>query len=171
MYDIVWYVENSLCLSQCVLMCATGVPLTPSNVMRVASEVEEWWGDGYDGEMAGQLFIPDSKQEEIRQMFPGEMEQKKQSISYWINMDPLASWRRLITRLDWMRQFRVADSIRHNAEPLTGSHKFVFYILTFALWYGTCHYHVQYRPKKSFHYAAGYCSTGSYAYTTIAAYF
>ena len=66
------------------------------------------------------LFIPRSKREEIRQKFPDEMEQKKQLISYWINTDPLASWRRVILALDLMKQTKMADSIRSYAEPLTG---------------------------------------------------
>ena len=115
----VWNVENAVSffyLSQCVFMCAAGVTLTPSNVMRVMKEVE-WWGIGGLGSY---LYIPRSKEEEIRQNFLHEMDQIKQAISYWINTDPLASWRRLITGLDWMSEIKLADSIRSNAEPLTG---------------------------------------------------
>ena len=124
LYMYVWYVENVhflfVSLSQCVLMCTPGVPLTPSNVMRIVRGIEKWWGGGG---LTYFLYIPESKQEEIRQKFADEMEQKNQSICYWINTDPLASWRRLITALDWMRQSHLADSIRPNAEPLTGSHQ------------------------------------------------
>ena len=124
LYMYVWYVENVhflfVSLSQCVLMCTPGVPLTPSNVMRIVRGIEKWWGIL---SLTYWLFIPESKQEEIRQKFADEMEQKKQSICYWINTDPLASWRRLITALDWMRQSHLADSIKPNAEPLTGSHQ------------------------------------------------
>ena len=98
-------------------MCTPVVPLTPSNVMRAVREVEDWWrvyGLGYH------LYIPWSKQEEIRRNFPDEMDQKKQAISYWINTDPLASWRRLIRVLDEIRETKLADSIRSNVEPLTG---------------------------------------------------
>ena len=98
-------------------MCAPGVPLTPSNVMRAVREVERWWGERG---LRTHLYIPWSKEEEIRQNFPHEMDQKKQAISYWINTDPLASWRRLITALDWMSETKLADSLRSNAEPLTG---------------------------------------------------
>ena len=103
--------------SQCVFMCAPGVPLTPSNVMRAVREVERWWDDGG---LRRWLYIPWSKEEEIRQNFPHEMDQKKQAISYWISTDPLASWRRLITALDCMRETKLADSIRSNAEPVIG---------------------------------------------------
>ena len=71
--------------------------------------------------LAGCLHIPKSKQDEIKHNFPDELEQKKQVISYWINTDPLAGWKRLIRALDWMEETQLADSIRSNAEPLTGS--------------------------------------------------
>ena len=101
----------------CVFMSTPVVPLTPSNVMRAVREVKRWWGEfalGY------YLSIPETKREEIRRNIPDEMDQKKQAISYWINTDPLASWRRLITALDWVEETKLADSIRSNAEPLTG---------------------------------------------------
>ena len=99
------------------------VPLIPSNVLKAVRELKRWWG-GYgglwSGALAGCLVIPRSKQDEIRRNFPDEMEQKRQAISYWINTDPLASWRRLITALDRMEETKVANSITSNAEPLTG---------------------------------------------------
>ena len=104
----------------CVFMSTPVVPLTPSNVMRAVREVERWWGEDGEYGLGYCLFIPKSKREEIRQNFPDELDQKKQAISYWINTDPLASWRRLITVLGGMRETKLADSIRSNAEPLTG---------------------------------------------------
>ena len=98
-------------------MCTPGVPLTPSYVMRAVREMEHWWGEY---ELGYQLSIPQSKLKEIRQSFPDEMDQKKQAVLYWINTDPKASWRTLIMALDWMRETKLADSIRSNAEPLTG---------------------------------------------------
>ena len=95
-------------------MCTPGVPLTPSNVMGAVEQV------GRVGGLARWLYIPQSKQDEIKRNFPDELEQKKQVISYWINTDPLAGWRRLITALDWMGETQLADLIRSNAEPLTG---------------------------------------------------
>ena len=113
LYMYVWYVENAhfffVSLSQYVLMCTPGVPLTPSNAMRVAREIEKWWG-GYPS-LTYFLYIPKSKQKEIRQKFADDMEQKKKSICYWINTDPLASWRRLIWALDYMKLCHLADSI------------------------------------------------------------
>ena len=105
--------------SQCVFMCAAGVPLTPSNVMRALRELEEgkWWKDRGLGRW---LSIPKSKMNEIKQNFPNTIDQKKQCIYYWMQKDPLATWRRLINALYWMGETKLADSIRSNAEPLTG---------------------------------------------------
>ena len=72
------------------------------------------------GGLAYWLRISQSKQDEIKCNFPDELEQKKQMMSYWINTDPLAGWRRLITALDWIGETQLADLIRSNAEPLTG---------------------------------------------------
>ena len=120
---------SSLSLSRCtcVLMCTSGVAVTPCNVLRAVREVERWWGE--EG-LRDWLCIPKSKEEEIRQNFPDEMDQKKHSVTYWINTDPLVSWRRLIRALDKMREAKVADSIRSNAEPLTGNPTFMYYSLT-----------------------------------------
>ena len=98
-------------------MCTPGVPLTPSYVMRAVKEMEDWWGE-YG--LRRQLSIPQSKLKEIRQTFPDEMDQMKQAVLYWINTDPEASWRRLIQILDSTSETKLADSIRSNAEPLTG---------------------------------------------------
>ena len=97
-----------------------GVPLTTSNVLAVVGKVENWWHRPGSGSLTYWLSIPESKQREIKANFPDELDQKKEAISYWINTDPLASWRRLIIVLDWMRETELANSIRSNAEPLTG---------------------------------------------------
>ena len=100
-------------------MCTPGVPLTPSNVMGAVEEARKWWRE-VGGGLANWLYIPQSKLDEIKRNFPDELEQKKQMISYWMNTDPLAGWRRLITALDWIEETQLADLIRSNAEPLTG---------------------------------------------------
>ena len=100
-----------------MFMCTPGVPLTPSNAVRAVMEVEDWWGEGGLGRW---LFIPQSKLDEIRRTFPNEMDQKKQTITYWINTDPEAGWRKLIWRLDLIQETALAHSLRFNAEPLTG---------------------------------------------------
>ena len=108
------------------LLYADVIPLIPSNVMKAVREVMGWWGVTA---LADRLSVPQSKQDEIRRNFPDEMEQKRQAVSYWINTDPLASWKRLITALDWMEETKVADSIRSNAEPLTGIVTMYYYCM------------------------------------------
>ena len=116
--------------------------------MRAVREVKRWWGETgvlvVGGTLAGWLYIPPSKQDEIRRNIPDEMEQKRQAISYWINTDPLASWRRLITALDVMRQTEVADTIRSNAEPLTGIVTMYYYCMFSCTTTHTVHYTSQY---------------------------
>ena len=122
----VWYVMNfhlfPVYLYHNVFMYTPGDPFTPSNVMRVVREMEDWWGERGLGFF---LTIPQSKQDEIRQTFTDEMDQKKQLLLYWINTDPEAGWRRLIWTLDDMKETKLADSIRNNAEPLTGIDKYM----------------------------------------------
>ena len=108
-----------LYITTCVYSMA-GVPLTTSNVLAVVREVKRWWGGEESGSLTSLLCIPESKQKEIMANFQDEMDQKQQAISYWINTDPLASWRRLINALGRMEETELADSIRSNVEPLTG---------------------------------------------------
>ena len=109
--------------------------------MKEVRQVKGWFTG-----LSGWLYIPQSKQNETRRNFPDEMEQKSQAISYWINKDPLASWRRLITVLDGMEETKVADSIRSNAEPLTGivttacSHVTLYIIPHITLCTQNCYY-------------------------------
>ena len=101
-----------------MFLYTAGVPLTPSNVMRALRELEEemWWERGFGEE----LRIPRSQRTEIRQNFTNTIDQKKQCIYYWMKKDPLATWRRLINTLYEIGETKLADSIRSNAEPLTG---------------------------------------------------
>ena len=97
-----------------------GVPLTTSNVLTVVRKVKNWWGGRGSESLTYYLYIPESKQREIKANLTDELDQKKAAISYWINTDPLASWRRLIIALDELRETELAKSIRSDAEPLTG---------------------------------------------------
>ena len=108
-----------LYITTCVYSMA-GVPLTTSNVLAVVREVKRWWSGEGSWSLTRYLCIPESKQKEIMATFPDEMDQKHQAISYWINTDPLASWRRLVIALDGVGETELADSIISNAEPLTG---------------------------------------------------
>ena len=113
------YVHDKTCLCICyhVLPFHVGVAFTTSNVQKA---VERMWGFGG---LWYRLCVPDSKQDEIKRQFSRLLQQKQALITYWKDHDPRASWRSLITALDEMREKRVADDIRHLAEPLSGVSK------------------------------------------------
>ena len=74
--------------------------------------------------MANLLCVPNSKTHEIFCQFSSVLQQQKALIQYWMEHDPEASWRGLIVILDSfgsLRPRKVADTIRHLAEPVTGS--------------------------------------------------
>ena len=92
---------------------------TTMNVLRAVREVKSTndlriLGLGY------WLRVPKSKRREIESQFLSVPQQRKALINYFINHDPVASWRAVIVALDWMREKRVADELRHLAEPVTG---------------------------------------------------
>ena len=118
-------------------MCTpyTDIPLTTSNVVRLMKELRKWWKREFElSSLVEWLYIPKSKEDMIRLNFPDEMDQKKQAMSFWINTDPLVSWRRLIRALDGIGETKLADSIRFNAEPLTGTVYSVGYISQHTIW-------------------------------------
>ena len=97
----------------CVYSMA-GVPLTTSNVLVAVERVMV----GLNNSLRDLLYMPASKEREIQKKKPSNVD--KEVILYWINTDPLASWRRIIVLLDLIRETELADIIRSNAEPLTG---------------------------------------------------
>ena len=66
------------------------------------------------------LLLPSSQRRKIEAEYTGETERKKEGVRWWIWNCPYASWRWLITRLDWKEEHAVADQIRGYAEKLTG---------------------------------------------------
>ena len=112
------------CLCVCVLSYLlhvhVGVAFTTSNAQKAVERVERVWGGL---ELAYSLRVPDSKRNEIKRQFSRLLQQKQALIKYWKDRNPRASWRSLIVTLDRMREKRVADDIRHLAEPLSGVYK------------------------------------------------
>ena len=96
------------------MLFAVDMTFSTMNVLRAVQEVE-------NTDLLGNcLRVPRSKREEISSQFSSVPQQRKQMIKYWMETDPLASWRRVIVALDWMGAKKVADAIRHMAEPVTG---------------------------------------------------
>ena len=71
-----------------------------------------------------ELYVPDWRQEEIESQFRGNDGQKKKKyVDYFMDHDPLASWRRVIVILDDLKSYgekEGAEKIRHLAEAVTG---------------------------------------------------
>ena len=66
------------------------------------------------------LQLPTSQWLKIKKKYAGETERKREGVKYWLWNCPYASWRMLITQLDWQREHAVADQIHGYAEKLTG---------------------------------------------------
>ena len=67
------------------------------------------------------LGVPRRRQEEIMSQFREDGGQRvKKYVDYFMDHDPLASWRRVIVSLDRMGEKEAADKIRHLAEAVRG---------------------------------------------------
>ena len=99
----------------CCVITAVDMTFTTMNVLKVVQEVELEDTDrlGY------YLRVPESKRQEIHQL-ASVPQQRKALINYYINNNPVASWRAVIAALDGMEAKRVANELRHLAEPVTG---------------------------------------------------
>ena len=86
---------------------------TTKNVQGAIREVKD------TDSLAGYLRVPDSKREEIKEQFPSVPQQVNAYINYFMQHNPLASWRAVIVVLDMLGEKEAADAIRHLAEPVT----------------------------------------------------
>ena len=68
------------------------------------------------------LYVPEKRQREIEGQFSGNDGQvKKKYVDYFMDHDPLASWRRIIVVLDILKYWGgEPETIRHLAEAVTG---------------------------------------------------
>ena len=99
--------------SNCVYI--VDMTFTKKNVQRAVGEVED---TDFLGEFLG---VPESKRDEIKSRILSPPQQMKAYIDYFMENDPVASWRSVIVALDRMKEKKTADAIRHLAEPVTGS--------------------------------------------------
>ena len=110
------YALGPVCASDCVLcLSAVDMIFTTKNVQRAVQEVKD------TDHLGRWLGVPWAKQNEIKREFSSVPQQVKVYINYFMEHDPLASWRTVIVTLDRMGEKNAADAIRHLAEPLTGS--------------------------------------------------
>ena len=110
-----------VCICYYILPVHVGVAFTTSNAQKAVERVEEMWGFGKG--LGFWLCVPGSKRDEIKRQFSRLLQQKQVLMKYWKDRNPRASWRSLIATLDAMKEKRVADDIRHLAEPLSGVYK------------------------------------------------
>ena len=87
---------------------------TTKNVQTAVQEVKN------TDDLGDWLGVPYKKRIEIQKQFSSEPQQVKAYINYFMEHDPVASWRAVIVALDTMEEKEAADAIRHLAEPVTG---------------------------------------------------
>ena len=97
------------------MLSVVDMTFTRKNVLRAV------WTVKYTDLLGIYLSVLWSKQREIERQFSSDSQQEKKAyINYFMDNDPLASWRRVIVCLDGMREKESADNIRHLAERVTG---------------------------------------------------
>ena len=97
------------------MLSVVDMTFTRKNVLRAV------WTVKNTDHLGDFLSVPESKRGEINRQFSSDPQQvKKAYINYFMDHDPLASWRRVIVSLDGMREKESADNIRHLAERVTG---------------------------------------------------
>ena len=102
------FITVALCLF------AVDMTFTTRNVQRAVQEVKDTDSLGH------WLGVPRLKRDEIKRQFSSVPQQAKAYINYFMEYDPVASWRAVIVALDAMEEKKAADAIRHLAEPIIG---------------------------------------------------
>ena len=98
----------------CCLLCVD-TRFNRNNVRRAV------WNVRNTDRLGGCLRVPDWRQREIKSQFREDGGQwVKKYVDYFMDHDPLASWRRVIVSLDEMGEKEAADKIRHLAEAVRG---------------------------------------------------
>ena len=78
---------------------------------------------GVNWRTLGEKLLPSSKVDEIEQLYQSDDDRLRAVIECWIQgdgWDEQPSWRRIIYELDDADETRIADNIRHFAEPVSG---------------------------------------------------
>ena len=90
--------------------------LTPANLLAAVEGLEEgkWRDLGY------WLGVPKAKLDEIESQHPQLSDRLRELFSYFLRLDPDASWRRVLCALDGMEEYKLVDRLRQLAEPVTG---------------------------------------------------
>ena len=97
----------------CCLLCVD-MRFTRNNVQRAVGNM--WRTDN----LGFCLGVPVRRQREIKSQFGGDGLWVKKCVDYFMDHDPLASWRQVIVSLESLEEKEAADKIRHLAEAVTG---------------------------------------------------
>ena len=102
----------------CGCLWCVDMMFTRNNVQRAVRNVR------YTDALGDLLGVPERRRLEIWSQVGGdEGRQVEEYVTYFMNHDPLASWRQVIVVLDVMKRYgwkEGADKIRHLAESVTG---------------------------------------------------
>ena len=109
-----WYLVDCRYCSCCGVLSAVGMTFITKNVLSAVARVKNTDGLRY------WLGVTGSKRDKIKRLFSNSRDQVKAYIDYFMEHDPVASWRAVVVALDAIREKKVADAIRHLAEPITG---------------------------------------------------
>ena len=98
-----------------VLLCGADMVFNRHNIQRAVWNVRD------PDLLGGWLDVPGIRRLKIQSQFPEDRQrQLKEYINYFMNHNPLASWRSVVVALDGMVEKEAAEMIRHLAEPVTG---------------------------------------------------
>ena len=98
----------------CCLFCVD-TRFNRNNVRRAV------WNVRNTDDLGDYLGVPLRRQREIESQFREDRGQRvKKYVDFFMDHDPLASWRRVIVSLDWLEEKEAADKIRHLAEGVRG---------------------------------------------------
>ena len=81
--------------------------LTTDNVMEELGEVEGKWR-----ELADWLYIPESKRDDIAVTHHSDSDRLRAVMEYWIQTSPCPSWKRLVSALEQIDMFTLAEHVR-----------------------------------------------------------
>ena len=71
-------------------------------------------------DLGGLLGVPDAKLDEIESQHPHLSDWLREVFSYFLQLDPDASWRSVLRALVVIQETKLADRLRQLAEPVTG---------------------------------------------------
>ena len=101
----------------CGCLWCVDMMFTRNNVQRAVRNVRSTTLGLYLG-------VPERRVYEIQRQFRGdEGRWVEEYVTFFMDHNPLASWRRVIVILDGVGEKKVADKIRHLVESVTGEEK------------------------------------------------